>query len=187
MVAGIIPNAGKSFISTNLAAAYALVGKKVLYIDADMRKGSCRFSKIGLTDVLMGKKTFEEAVYRGVEVDGLDVLEAGKFKMVAFELLRGDKLQKLLDELRPKYDLIIVDTPPTGLVADAYMIYPLVDLTLIVLYYGLHSMDAIKESLQNLDRYGDKPKAFVLNHCDSHDSHYGYYGYYGYYGEKSKK
>ena len=187
MVAGIIPNAGKSFISTNLAAAYALLGKKVLYIDADMRKGSCRFSKIGLTDVLMGKKTFEEAVYRGVEVDGLDILEAGKFKMVAFELLRGGMFKKLLEDLRPKYDLIIIDTPPTGLVADAYMIYPLVDLTLVVLSYGLHSMDAIKESLQNLDRYGDKPKAFVLNHCDDHESHYGYYGYYGYYGGKSGK
>lgn len=187
MVAGIVPKAGKSFISTNLAAAYALVGKKVLYIDADMRKCACRFSRIGLTDVLMGKKTFEEAVYRGVEIEGLDILEAGNFKMVAFELLRGDMFKKLLDELRPKYDLIIIDTPPTGLVADAYMIYPLVDLTLIVLYYGLHSMDSIKEALQNLDRYGNKPKAFVLNHCDGHESRYGYYGYYGYYGEKSKK
>ena len=187
MVTGIVPKVGKSFISTNLAAAYALVGKKVLYIDADMRKGACRFSKIGLTDVLMGKKTFEETVYRGAEINGLDILEAGNFRMVAFELLRGDKLQKLLNELRPKYDLIIIDTPPTGLVADAYMIYPLVDLTLVVLYYGLHSMDAIKESLQNLDRYGDKPKAFVLNHCDDHESHYGYYGYYGYYGGKSKR
>ena len=186
-MAGLIPGAGKSFVSINLAATVAAVGKRVLYIDGDMRKATCRYTNIGLADVLMGKKTFEEAVYRGVEIEGLDILEAGNFKMVAFELLRGDMFKKLLDELRPKYDLIIIDTPPTGLVADAYMIYPLVDLTLIVLYYGLHSMDSIKEALQNLDRYGNKPKAFVLNHCDGHENHYGYYGYYGYYGEKSGK
>ena len=186
MVAGAVPNVGKSFVSTNLAASYAMVGKKVLYIDADMRKAHCRFTNVGLMDVLVGKMSFENAVYRGVVNENLDLLESGKLQITAFELLRGTAFKKLLEEIRSKYDIIIIDTPPTNLVADAYMIYPLVDLALVVLHYGRQTMESIKESLQTLDRYGDKPKAFVLNHCER-QAGYGYYGYYSYYGDKSKK
>ena len=186
MVTGLVPNAGKSFISLNLAGTIGLVGKKVLYIDGDMRKASCRFKNIGLADVLMGKISFEEAVYHAKSVPGLDILEAGKFKMAAFELLRGDQLKNLLEKIRPLYDKIIIDTPPTSLVTDAYMIAPLVDMSLVVLYYSRHSMEAIQESLQNLKRYSDKPKAFIMNHCEHRAGYgygYGYYGRYGYYGK----
>ena len=190
MVSGIMPRVGKSFISTNLAATFALVGKKTLYIDADMRKASCRFTKVGLADVLMGKVAFDNAKITSPNLPNLDILESGKFTLSAFELLRGDMLKKLLDEIRPQYDAIIIDTPPMNMVTDAYMICPLIDFALVVLHYGRHSMDSIKESIQTLERYCDKPKAFVLNHCEHRHGYYGYYGYYGYgygYGHKSKK
>ena len=186
MVSGIMPGVGKSFISTNLAATFAMVGKKTLFIDADMRKATCRFTKVGLADVLMGKVTFENAKIASPNLPNLDILESGKFTLSAFELLRGDMLKKLIDEIRPQYDAIIIDTPPTNLVTDAYMVCPLIDFALIVLHYGRHSMDSIKESLQTLERYCDKPKAFVLNHCE-HRHGYGYGYGYGYYGSKSKK
>ena len=186
MVSGITPGVGKSFISTNLAATFAMVGKKTLYIDADMRKATCRFTNVGLADVLMGKVAFENAKITSTNLPNLDLLESGKFTMSAFELLRGDMLKKLIDEIRPQYDAIIIDTPPTNLVTDAYMICPLIDFALVVLHYGRHSMDSIKESLQTLERYCDKPKAFVLNHCE-HRHGYGYGYGYGYYGSKSKK
>ena len=186
MVSGIMPGVGKSFISTNLAATFAMVGKKTLFIDADMRKATCRFTKVGLVDVLMGKVTFENAKIASINLPNLDILESGKFTLSAFELLRGDMLKKLIDEIRPQYDAIIIDTPPTNLVTDAYMICPLIDFALVVLHYGRHSMDSIKESLHTLERYCDKPKAFVLNHCE-HRHGYGYGYGYGYYGSKSKK
>ena len=186
MVSGITPGVGKSFISTNLAATFAMVGKKTLYIDADMRKATCRFTNVGLADVLMGKVAFENAKITSTNLPNLDLLESGKFTMSAFELLRGDMLKKLIDEIRPQYDAIIIDTPPTNMVTDAYMICPLIDFALVVLHYGRHSMDSIKESLQTLERYCDKPKAFVLNHCE-HRHGYGYGYGYGYYGSKSKK
>lgn len=186
MVSGIMPGVGKSFISTNLAATFAMVGKKTLFIDADMRKATCRFTNVGLADVLMGKVAFENAKITSTNLPNLDLLESGKFTMSAFELLRGDMLKKLIDEIRPQYDAIIIDTPPTNIVTDAYMICPLIDFALIVLHYGRHSMDSIKESLQTLERYCDKPKAFVLNHCE-HRHGYGYGYGYGYYGSKSKK
>ena len=187
MVTGITPRAGKSFISTNLAATFAMVGKKTLYIDADMRKASCRFTKVGLADVLMGKVAFENAKITSTNLPNLDILESGKFTLSAFELLRGDMLKNLLDKIRPQYDTIIIDTPPMNMVTDAYMICPLIDFALVVLHYGRHSMDSIKESIQTLERYCDKPKAFVLNHSEHRHGYYGYYGYYGYgYGHKSK-
>ena len=187
MVTGITPRAGKSFISTNLAATFAMVGKKTLYIDADMRKASCRFTKVGLADVLMGKVAFENAKITSTSLPNLDILESGKFTLSAFELLRGDMLKNLLDKIRPQYDTIIIDTPPMNMVTDAYMICPLIDFALVVLHYGRHSMDSIKESIQTLERYCDKPKAFVLNHSEHRHGYYGYYGYYGYgYAHKSK-
>ncbi|ACX76498.1 putative tyrosine-protein kinase [Fibrobacter succinogenes subsp. succinogenes S85] len=186
MVSGIMPGVGKSFISTNLAATFAMVGKKTLFIDADMRKATCRFTKVGLVDVLMGKVAFDNAKITSPNLPNLDILESGKFTLSAFELLRGDMLKKLIDEIRPQYDAIIIDTPPTNLVTDAYMICPLIDFALVVLHYGRHSMDSIKESLHTLERYCDKPKAFVLNHCE-HRHGYGYGYGYGYYGSKSKK
>ena len=84
-------------------------------------KASCRFTHIGLTDVLMGKKTFEEAVYKDSGIKDFDILESGKFKMAAFELLRGDMFKKLLEERRPQYDKIIIDTPPLGDLGDISM------------------------------------------------------------------
>ena len=139
----------------------------------------------------MGRRSFDDVVYRGSGIKDFDILESGKYNMAAFELLRGDMFKNLLEELRPQYDKIIIDTPPTSLLADAYMIAPLVDINLIVLHYAVHSMDAIKEALQNMNRYTDKPKAFILNHCE-HRSGYGYgygygYGHYGHYGSKRSK
>ena len=68
------------------------------------------------------------------------------------------------------------------------MICPLIDIALIVLHYGRHSMESIQESLQNINRYCDKPKAFILNHCEHRTGYgYGYYGHYGYYGGKKSR
>ena len=103
----------------------------------------------------------------------------------ALTTLTVEGIKKLLDELRPNYDAIIIDTPPTNMVTDAYMICPLIDFALGVLHYGRHSMEMIKESVQTLERYCDKPKAFVMNHCE-HRHGYGYGYGYGY-GHKSKK
>ena len=137
----------------------------------------------------MGKVAFENAKITSTSLPNLDILESGKFTLSAFELLRGDMLKNLLDKIRPQYDTIIIDTPPMNMVTDAYMICPLIDFALVVLHYGRHSMDSIKESIQTLERYCDKPKAFVLNHSEHRHGYYGYYGYYGYgygYAHKSK-
>jgi tyrosine-protein kinase Etk/Wzc len=178
LVMGLIPGAGKSFVSLNLAATLAASGKKVLLIDADMRRGvihsGCKF---GLADVLLGLATLDTAAVSKQE-DNLFVMNAGKTKLAACELLRGDAMDKLLKEARQKYDLVIVDTPPLNLVTDTELICPLVDYSLYVLHYGRHSMEEIKETIERVKRYSDKPGAIVMNHCEHEPGRYGY-GYYG--------
>ena len=188
LIMGLIPGVGKSFVSLNLAATVAASGKKVLLIDADMRRGVMHSgAKFGLADVLLGLATLETAIVQK-HTDNLFVMNAGKTKLAACELLRSDAMDRLLKEAREKFDLVIVDTPPLNLVTDAELICPLVDFSLFVLHYGRHSMDEIKETIERIRRYSEKPAAIVMNHCEHEPGRYGYgYGYYnkGYYGKKA--
>lgn len=184
LIMGLTPGVGKSFVSLNLAATIAASGKRVLLIDADMRRGVIHSgSKFGLTDVLLGLATIDTAAVQK-HTNNLFVMNAGKTKIAACELLRSDAMDNLLKEARNKFDMVIVDTPPLNLVTDAELIYPLVDYSLLVLHYGRHSMDEIKETVERIKRYSDKPGAIVMNHCEHEPGHYGY-GYYGkgYYGK----
>ncbi len=185
MVCGLVPGVGKSFVSKNLAAVYAMNGKRILLIDADMRKGVIRSSKhAGLTEVLSGKINWRDAVTDTMCLN-LFVMGCGKRLMSPSELLRRDTFKNLLEEMKSEYDMILVDTPPVSMVTDAELIYPLVDFALMVVHYGTDSIGQVKENLANLRRYADKPCAFVMNHCEYEPGHYYGYGYYGhgYYGK----
>ena len=178
LVMGLIPGVGKSFVSLNLAAVLAASGKKVLLIDADMRRGVIHSgAKFGLADVLVGLATLDTAI-SPKHTDNLFVMNSGKTKLAACELLRGDAMDKLLKEARAKFDMVIVDTPPLNLVTDAELICPLVDYSLFVLHYGRHSIEEIKETIDRVKRYSDKPAAIVMNHCEHEPGRYSY-GYYG--------
>ncbi|MDD5943870.1 CpsD/CapB family tyrosine-protein kinase [Fibrobacter sp.] len=178
LVMGLIPGVGKSFVSLNLAAVLAASGKKVLLIDADMRRGVIHSgAKFGLADVLVGLATLDTAI-SPKHADNLFVMNSGKTKLAACELLRGDAMDKLLKEARSMFDMVIVDTPPLNLVTDAELICPLVDYSLFVLHYGRHSIEEIKETIDRVKRYSDKPAAIVMNHCEREPGRYGY-GYYG--------
>ena len=186
MISGLIPGVGKSFVSSNLAALYAQSGKRTLIIDADMRRGVHRSSsKMGLAEVLGGICELDAAAAQSSEIENLYIVSAGRTKVSPSELLRGDAFKRLIEKARSLYDVVIVDTPPMSMVTDAELIYPVVDFSLFVLHYGKHSMEEITEALGKMNRFGDKPKAFVMNHCERESGYYGYgYGYYGYYSKK---
>lgn len=186
MVAGLMANVGKSFISKNLTALYANSGKKALLIDADMRRGVVSSKhRQGLAEILAGKSSLEECVSE-TEMKGMFVLGSGNAMQAPTDLLHGDNFKNLLQKARETFDVIIVDTPPINLVADTELILPFVDFSLYVLHYGRHSVDEIKEAMGKVDRLNESPKAFVINHCER-EGIYSYYGGYGYYGYRKKK
>ena len=185
MVTGMIPGVGKSFVSLNLATLYAMSGKKVLLIDADMRRGVHHSGKkYGLADALCGKCNLQEAVSIA-EVENLFIMGAGNATIAPTDMLRGGSFEQLLHLAKQHFDVVVVDTPPMDLVTDAELICGLVDFNLLVLHYGKHSMESIKDAVGRLKRYSEKPCAFVMNHCEHEPGHY-YGHYYGKYYSKKK-
>ena len=188
MVTGIAPGAGKSFISLNLTYLFAKQGKRVLVIDADLRKSRLSHkNEKGVSDITTKECKLEQAIID--MVDGAYFLPKGSRVTNPGEILASKAFAELVDECKQKFDIVIIDTPPCSLVSDAQSIAKLVDFGLIVIEYKKHSMENIQEIIDQLNIAKLEKKAIVLNHCTHDSSSYGYgYGYgYGYryrYGEK---
>jgi tyrosine-protein kinase Etk/Wzc len=166
-VSGLAPRAGKSFVSVNLAHLLAAADGRVLLVDADLRRGDLyrHFgveARPGLADVLSGAAELE-AVLRPTGAHNLDLLPAGNLPANPAELLAGDRLQHLLDELGRKYGVVIVDTPPILSVADSALVGRHAGVNLLVIRAGEHSVDEISYVVKRLARSGVAVRGAVLN------------------------
>lgn len=188
MITSANAGSGKTFISLNLAASFVVKDKKVLVIDMDFRKRSLskyvnRPSK-GLVDYLAGLvPDYKNLIVKGSLLENLDVLPVGTIPPNPTELLYEDKLQSMLDELRPQYDMIFLDCPPVEIVADASIIAKYADKTIFLIRAGLLQRSMLPE----IDKFYFNKKfgnmSLLLNGTDDSYSKYGYskYGYrYGY-------
>ena len=133
----------------------------------------------GLTDVLGGRVTCEEAI-RSTEVDGLDVLESGRYVSNPSELLNSRGFATLLEQLKGSYDRILVDSPPVGLVTDAQILAAHIDLTLVVLRAGRTTRIVTQRARDALLSVGARLAGAVVNDVSKRNKRYSHYGVYGY-------
>ncbi len=191
-----IPNEGKSVVSMNLAASLAETGKRVVLIDADLRK-SVLLGRLGttgrifgLTNFLAGQCQLAEAVCK-TNYPTLDLIIAGPSAPNPAELLGSQGFGQLIEHLRNYYDYIIIDTSPLGSVIDSAVVAKMCDGIVIVVAANTVSRRFIRKIKEQLERTGCKILGVVLNMVDmSNSSYYGKYGggkYYGkYYGRYEK-
>lgn len=173
-------NEGKSTISLCVARSFAEMGKKVLVVDADMRKSvmAGRHAGVrntsGLSEVLSGMKELNEAICE-TQYPNLQVLFAGKYPPNPVELLGGPHFAALLEEARARYDYVIVDTPPVGIVIDAAVVAPLCDGVTVVMNDRRVKLRDAREAVEQLKKTGGKILGVVMNNTKAKQGSY-YYG-----------
>ncbi|NCU24694.1 tyrosine protein kinase [Acinetobacter haemolyticus] len=184
MIAGPAPEVGKSFISTNLATIFAQSDKKVLLIDADLRRGYLhkyfnKDVKPGLAELLTGQAELSQVIQE-TEVSGLSIMTRGKNPANPSEILSSEQFKTLLETLSSQYDHIIIDTPPILAVTDGIIISQYVGVTLLVARYAKSQMKELELSLNRFDQAGVKVNGFILNDIQRASGGYGYGYNYAY-------
>lgn len=186
MISGASPNAGKTFVSTNLAAIIALTGKKVLFIDADLRKGYVhkmfgQNQSKGLSDILSGQEVTENVVQKVVGGE-FDYISRGQIPPNPAELLMHERFEAVLKWASQQYEIVIIDTPPILAVTDAAIIGRYAGTTLLVARYEVNTPKEIAVSIRRFEQSGVTIKGCILNGMvKKASSYYGYgYNHYGY-------
>lgn len=186
MISGASPNAGKTFVSTNLAAVVAQTGQKVLFIDTDMRKGYTHKlfnldNENGLSDILSGKTELNKAV-KTVSNAGFDYISRGAVPPNPAELLMHRRFGELINWASGIYDIVILDTPPILAVTDAAIIGHYVGTTLLIARFEQNTTKEIEVSFKRFEQSGVMVKGCILNGVmKKASSYYGYgYNHYGY-------
>jgi capsular exopolysaccharide synthesis family protein len=176
------PSEGKTSTSANLAVVYAQTGKKVLLIDADLRKPQVhqrfRVSNLnGLSSVLIKERTLQECVVN-VGTTGLYVLPSGPIPPNPAEMLSSAAFAVFLKHCREMFDFVIIDTPPVLSVADALIVSSLVDGVVFVVDAKSTNRTVAKKAVQALEKVNAKILGVVLNRVQKKAADYYYYHYY---------
>ena len=185
MITGTAPGEGKTTVLTNLAISLAQAGKNVLLVDADIRNASIR----RMLRIEQDEEPDAEALYtiRSIEELQLSILTFNIAKRRFGHVMRVEQLKELLDPLRDTYDYILIDTPPCGLISDAFIVAQLADAALYVIYQDAVRMSRIRSSMDALLNTDIHFLGCVLNGATSGAGGYGdrYGGRYGYGGYRT--
>ena len=190
LVTSSVPHEGKTIVSSNLAASYSVAGKKVLLIDADMRKP--RVHKVfglknekGLSTLIVGEHSMDDVINKNV-YEGLDVVTAGIIPPNPAELLESARFADILKDFSEIYDVVIIDTPPLSPVSDAATIAPLTDGLILAVNISETPRDVFKSVIANISKPGIVRLGVVVNNIDfkqekKFKSYYGYSYYHSSY------
>ena len=185
------PGSGKTFITMNIAATFAMKGKRVLVIDGDLRHSSASsylgMQSKGLSDYLSKRENdVNNLIKEYPDCPGLFLLPVGTIPPNPTELLATPLFEDLITRLRELYDYIFIDCPPVDIVADTQIIEKLTDRTIFVVRAGLLERDMLPELQRMYDEKRFKNMALLLNGTEGGSNRYGYrYGYKYGYGSRS--
>ncbi|MGH8157417.1 MAG: polysaccharide biosynthesis tyrosine autokinase [Rhodanobacter sp.] len=183
MISGSSPDAGKTFVSANLAAVVAQSNQRVLLIDGDMRMGALHRvvggnPNIGLSELISGQAELIEAIHPVAAQENLHFIARGKIPPNPSELLMNARFSALLKQLMPLYDLIIIDTPPILAVTDAAIIGHHSGTSLLVVRFGLNQARELGLAKQRFEQNGVVIKGAIFNAVERRSSGYYSYAYY---------
>ncbi|MBP1152831.1 polysaccharide biosynthesis tyrosine autokinase [Methylocaldum sp. RMAD-M] len=193
LITGPRPGVGKTFLSANLAAVFTQSGKRVLIIDADMRRGHLhRYFGVVPNQGLSGyiSKDLEiDTVIQPTLVDGLDIIPTGTYPPNPSELLMHERFAYLLKQVENQYELVLVDSPPVLSATDAVIVGHLAAATLMVVRSGLHPMRELQDAAKRLIRNEVNLRGIIFNDVPVVARGYGYgngkYAYYAYKYDRS--
>ena len=178
LISGPTPGIGKSFTSVNFAAVLGTANKKVLLIDADLRKGHLnqyfgQGRERGLSEILSGSVTLATALRRDV-IHNVDFLPTGTLPPNPAELLMMPATQALLRQLADQYDLIIIDTPPVLAASDTAILAALAGAVFLVARSEVTSLGELQESAKRLAQTGVQTRGVIFNDLNTNKRRYGY-------------
>lgn len=184
------PSEGKTTTAGNLALSFSQTGKKVLIVDCDLRKPSIHkkfqiSNEAGLSNMLVGEIKFSEVAHK--YGDNLWIIPSGTIPPNPSEMLMSNRFKSFIDEMREKFDCIIIDTPPVIAVTDAQVLSTIADGCILVISSGQAEREAVQKSKELLENVNAKILGVVLNKMDLKSKGSYSYGYYYYYGEEGKK
>ena len=189
LVTGDMQSIGKTFNSINVASIYALYGKKTVLLGFDMRKPKLfkefnLSNNVGLSSFLSNKESFDSIIQSTSAIPSLDIITSGPIPPNPAELIASEKCQELFDLLKERYDYIIIDTPPVGLVTDAFLLMKFSDVNLFIVRQGVTNKNIFGSIIKDLEKR-NLNISIVINGIQTNKGYgYGYgkkYGYgYGY-------
>jgi capsular exopolysaccharide synthesis family protein len=186
LVTSSVPKEGKSFVAANYAMSESMVGQKVLLMDCDLRRPRAHSSfgvsdNHGLGEILTEEKNTDDVIVKNAEKN-LDLLLTKHMENNVTELLQGNKMGKLMKELKEIYDIIVIDSPPLIVATDAAILSKHADGVIFVNGYDMASKKELIYSKEMLTNAGANLYGMVVNKVDNSGYGYGYknHGYYSY-------
>lgn len=184
LVTSTLPSEGKSFCSINLGHSFAQLGKKTILVEFDMRRPSLKSQSglnangIGLSSYYTGETPIEEIIYKDTSIPNFHIIFAGHIPPNPSELIAGEETIKLIELLQSEYDILILDTPPLALVADAHLLTSFTDVNILVVRYNSTPKPLLQSILRDEKVTQIQRLSILLNGIPFQRREYSYqYGY----------